>query len=147
MQRPVPRVASVVDTSGSVDDEQLAAAWTEVHGCLRRLGARRDLLSVYAADVNLHKLSGLPSKQVELLGGGGTDMGAAVETILGTPPKPDLIVVITDGFTPWPAKRPVRPVIVVLLPTTWGSPEPPPAWAKVIRLPAASAEVRLSGGF
>ncbi|HTC71144.1 MAG TPA: VWA-like domain-containing protein [Acidothermaceae bacterium] len=136
MQRPVPRVAIVIDTSGSVDDDQLAVAWSEVHGCLRRLGTRRDLLSVYAADVDLHKLRGTPSGRVELLGGGGTDMGAAVTTVLKTAPKPDLLVVITDGFTPWPEKRPLRPVIVVLLPTEWGTPEPPPAWAKVIALPA-----------
>lgn len=136
MQRPVPRVAIVIDTSGSVDDDQLAMAWTEVHGCLRRLGTRRDLLSVYAADVDLHKLSGRPSSSVSLLGGGGTDMGAAVTTVLKTVPKPDLVVVITDGFTPWPAARPTRPVIVVLLPTEWGNPEPPPAWAKVIEIPA-----------
>jgi len=135
MQRPVPRVAIVVDTSGSVDDDQLATAWTEVHGCLRRLGARRDLLSVYAADVDLHRISGLPSKRVELLGGGGTDMGAAVDAVLSAATKPDLVVVITDGFTPWPAKRPIRPVIVALLPTEWGTPEPPPSWAKVIALP------------
>jgi predicted metal-dependent peptidase len=139
MQRPVPRVAIVIDTSGSVDDDQLVVAWTEVHGCLRRLGARRDLLSVYAADVDLHKLSGTPSKRIELLGGGGTDMGAAVETVLHASPKPDLVVVITDGFTPWPEKRPVRPIIVVLLPTEWGTPEPPPAWAKVIVIPPRNA--------
>jgi predicted metal-dependent peptidase len=135
MQRPVPRVAIVIDTSGSVDDDQLAMAWTEVRGCLRRLGARRDLLSVYAADVDLHKLTGTPSNRVSLLGGGGTDMGAAVTTVLKAVPKPDLVVVITDGLTPWPARRPTRPVIVVLLPTRWGAPDPPPAWAKVIEIP------------
>jgi predicted metal-dependent peptidase len=145
MQRPVPRVAIVIDTSGSVDDDQLAMAWTEVHGCLRRLGTRRDLLSVYAADVDLHKLKGTPSGRVELLGGGGTDMGAAVSTILARSPKPDLVVVITDGFTPWPAARPTRPVIVVLLPTQWGHPEPPPAWAKVIEISPAKVENRRPG--
>jgi predicted metal-dependent peptidase len=142
MQRPVPRVAIIIDTSGSVDDDQLAMAWTEVHGCLQRLGTRRDLLSVYAADVDLHKLRRTASGRVELLGGGGTDMGAAVTTILATVPKPDLVVVITDGFTPWPVARPTRPVIVVLLPAEWGAPQPPPAWAKVIEIPPAKAENR-----
>lgn len=140
MQRPIPRVAIVVDTSGSVGDDQLAVAWTEVHGCLRRLGARRDLLSVYAADVDVHKLNGTPSKRIQLLGGGGTDMGGAITKVLRAVPKPDLVVVITDGLTPWPTQRPVRPVIVVLLPPRWGGVEPPPAWAKVIEIPADESE-------
>jgi predicted metal-dependent peptidase len=136
MHRPLPRVAIVVDTSGSVGESQLETAWTEVHGCLRRLGARRDLLSVYAADVDLHRLSGAPARQMALVGGGGTDMAAAIDQVLSISPRPDLFVVITDGFTPWPASRPSRPVIVVLLPTNVGSPEPPPSWAKVIAVTA-----------
>jgi predicted metal-dependent peptidase len=137
LRRPVPRVAVIVDTSGSVTDDLLALAWTEVHGCLRSLGIRRDMLSVYAADVAAHRLSGPPRRQVALLGGGGTDMAEAIETVLAARPVPDLIVVITDGLTPWPAARPRREVIVALLPAAVGRPAPP-SWAQVVDVVAGT---------
>ncbi len=87
LRRPVPRVAVVVDTSGSVNDEQLAAAWTEVHGCLRALSIRRDLLTVYAADTAVHRLTGPLSRQISLTGGGGTDMAGAIATVLAARPR------------------------------------------------------------
>lgn len=58
MRRPLPRVAVIIDTSGSVSDAALIAAWTEVHGCLRALSVRRDLLTVYAADAKTHRITG-----------------------------------------------------------------------------------------
>lgn len=133
LRRPLPRVAVIVDTSGSVGDDLLALAWTEVHGCLRSLGVRRDLLTIYAADTDLHRLSSPPRRQVALRGGGGTDMADAITTALAARPAPDLLVVITDGYTPWPDRPPRRDVIVALLPAE----EPPddiPAWAHVVRV-------------
>ena len=144
LRRPLPRVAVIVDTSGSVDDEQLSAAWTEVHGCLRTLGIRRDLLTVYAADAAAHRLTGPPRRQIELTGGGGTDMAEAITTALATRPVPDLVVVITDGLTPWPAARPRRDVIVALLPAPFRRPAPPP-WAHVVEVPQEGAAAVAAG--
>lgn len=115
MRRPVPRVAVIVDTSASVTEHLLSQAWTEVHGCLRSLGIRHDLLTVYAADVHLHRLHGVPKRQALLTGGGGTDMAAAITAVLATWPSPDLVVVITDGLTDWPAKRPAADVLIAML--------------------------------
>jgi predicted metal-dependent peptidase len=131
MQRPVPRVAVIVDTSGSVGEADLQRAWSEVHGCLRTLGVRRDLLTVFAADVDAHRLTGPPRRQIALLGGGGTNMAKAIETALESPARPDLVVVITDGFTPWPVRKPSRPVIVALLPSAMSRP-PTPSWARTV---------------
>lgn len=78
LQRLLPWVSVIVDTSASVGDALLTLAWTEVHGCLRHLGIRRDLLTVHASDVRVHRLTGPPRRQVTLLGGGGTDMRAAI---------------------------------------------------------------------
>jgi predicted metal-dependent peptidase len=136
LRRPLPRVAVIVDTSGSVDDDLLGLAWTEVHGCLRSLGVRRDLLTVYAADTVVHCLSGPLRRQATLTGGGGTDMAAAIEAVLAVRPAPDLAVVITDGLTPWPLTRPRRDVIVALLPSPLPRPKPP-AWAHVVEVTPA----------
>lgn len=135
LQRPVPRVAVIVDTSGSVTDDLLGLAWTEVHGCLRSLGIRRDMLTVYAADVAAHRLTGPPRRQVKLTGGGGTDMAEAITTVLAERPVADLVVVLTDGLTPWPATPPPRDVIVALLPTMLTRPAPP-SWAHVVEIDA-----------
>jgi predicted metal-dependent peptidase len=140
LRRPVPRVAVIVDTSGSVDDHLLLLAWTEVHGCLRQLGIRRDMLTVYAADTEAHRLSGTPGQRVSLPGGGGTDMAAAIDVVLAARPIPDMVVVITDGLTPWPRERPRRDVIVALLPTPF-SPPPAPAWARVVEIDATGAHI------
>jgi predicted metal-dependent peptidase len=141
MQRPLPRVAVIVDTSGSVGEAALQRAWTEVHGCLRTLGVRRDLLTVFAADVDVHRLTGPPRRQMSLLGGGGTNMAVAIETALQSLARPDLVVVITDGFTPWPARKPSRPVIVALLASTLKAPATP-SWARTVEIDEAEPEPR-----
>ena len=132
LQRPIPRVAIIVDTSASISEENLISAWTEVHGCLRALGIRRDMLTVYAADAEVHRVTGPLTRRVELTGGGGTDMAGAIEEVASRRPRPDLVVVMTDGFTGWPA-RPAPEVIVVLLPSEAGVPVPPP-WAHVVHV-------------
>ncbi len=136
LRRPVPRVAIIVDTSGSVTDQHLRTAWTEVHGCVRALGIRRDMLTVYAADVDVHRITGGLTRQVALTGGGGTDMARAISEVSALRPRPDLVVVITDGLTRWP-HRPAPAVIVVLLPARV-EPPAPPEWAQVIRMSAQS---------
>jgi predicted metal-dependent peptidase len=132
LQRPVPRVAIIIDTSASVADEQLSTAWTEVHGCVRALGIRRDMLTVYAADTAVHRIVGVTARQADLTGGGGTDMAAAIEEVAARRPRPALLVVITDGMTGWPA-RPAQDLVVVLLKGSFTPPEPP-SWARVIRV-------------
>jgi predicted metal-dependent peptidase len=135
-------VAIIVDTSGSMDDQQLRSAWTEVHGCLRTLGIRRDMLTVYAADAEVHRVTGPLASKVALVGGGGTDMAAALEQVAEGRPRPDLVVVITDGLTGWPTTRPVPDVIVALVPsatiqldaTLKAITHGVPPWAKVVHI-------------
>ncbi len=67
-----------------------------------------------------------------MTGGGGTDMAGAIEEVTTRRPRPNLVVVITDGLTAWPSR--VGPeVIIVLLPAAVTVPEPPP-WAQVVRI-------------
>jgi predicted metal-dependent peptidase len=134
-------VAVVIDTSGSMPDELLDLAWSEVRSCLRSLGVRRDLLTVYAGDVDASRVRSVTDPRVALLGGGGTDMATAIATV-ERDRRTDVIVVITDGYTPWPEAPPRARLVAVLLDTEDELPEWPvsdsvPAWAKTIVVRAA----------
>jgi predicted metal-dependent peptidase len=133
LRRPVPEVAVVCDTSGSMSDDLLAMALAEVEGLLRSLGLARQV-RVLACDVAVGPAQRVSSaRQVELVGGGGTDMGAGIAAAAGLRPRPAVTVVLTDGFTPWPAQPPrgMRVVIGLL-----GERAPDaPRWAHAVRVP------------
>jgi predicted metal-dependent peptidase len=104
-----PRVAVVIDTSGSVSDRMLAQALAEVDALLSRVGAEVWALAVDAAAAQAQKVR--RARDIKLVGGGGTDMRVGIEAALELRPKVDLVVVLTDGFTPWPAEPPRVPVV------------------------------------
>ncbi|HXW46910.1 MAG TPA: VWA-like domain-containing protein [Streptosporangiaceae bacterium] len=133
LRRPVPEVAVVCDTSGSMSDELLAACLAEVEGLLRTLGLARSL-RVLACDTAAGPARRVTSaRQVELIGGGGTDMGAGIAAAAALRPRPAIIVVLTDGFTPWPDDPPRGSKVVVGL---LGDDAPEaPGWSRAIRVP------------
>lgn len=137
--RPVPSVAVVCDTSASMHKELLARALAEVEGLLTRAGLRQAQLRVLAVDTQVHAVQRVSSvRQVALVGGGGTDMGAGIEAAAALRPRPSVVVVLTDGFTPWPAGAPKGCRVVVALLEQHGAAAgrfPPPAWARVVRVP------------
>ncbi len=116
LRRPVPAVAIVVDTSGSVDDGLLSQALGEVQAVLASLAVPDSSVTVLAVDAAVHTAQKVRDvADVRLAGGGGTDMGVGIAGALGLKPSPQTIVVLTDGFTPWP-DLPVRvPVIAAVL--------------------------------
>lgn len=133
LRRPLPTVAIVIDTSGSMSPELLAAALAEVKGILQGVGLDRDHLHVLSCDAHVHNVQRVTSaRQVELRGGGGTNMGAGIDAALELRPTPSVIVVLTDGYTPWPAAGPQRARVVVGLlgEAQW----PAPAWARCVRI-------------
>jgi predicted metal-dependent peptidase len=136
LRRPVPEVAVVCDTSGSMTEELLAAALAEVEGLLRSLGLARQV-RVLACDTAVGAARRVTSaRQVELVGGGGTDMGAGIGAAAALRPRPAVTVVLTDGFTPWPDRPPrgVRVVVALL-----GDEAPDgPEWARAVRVPSAT---------
>jgi predicted metal-dependent peptidase len=136
LRRPVPDVAVVCDTSGSMSDELLAMVLAEVEGLLRSLGVSRQL-RVLACDAAAGPAQRVSSaRQVELIGGGGTDMGAGITAAAALRPRPAITVVLTDGFTPWPIQPPkgMRVVIALL-----GDHSPDaPGWARAVRVPTAA---------
>ncbi|MDP8970933.1 MAG: VWA-like domain-containing protein [Actinomycetota bacterium] len=128
LRQPTPNVAVVIDTSGSMSDQMLAQALGEVGGVLRSLGITHDRLRVIACDAVAYEAQAVRSLgQVELSGGGGTDMCAGLDAATAIKPAPDVVVVLTDGFTPWPATPPPRTKVVVGLMDPGGS---VPDWAE-----------------
>ncbi len=130
--QPVPRVAVVVDTSGSMSEPELAQALAEISGILRSNGIGRNRLTVLACDTAVRTTQEVFSaSHIQLAGGGGTDMGAGIAEAERLRPRPEIIVVITDGYTPWPPRRPHIEVVVALI----GDGPGPPPWARTTRIP------------
>ncbi|MFC1419025.1 vWA domain-containing protein [Streptacidiphilus cavernicola] len=145
LRRRPPRVCVVIDTSGSVSDTELGSALLEVAAITRAVGGRRDLVSVLPCDAvaqTVHQLC--RAEGIPLLGGGGTDLRAGFARALRSRPRPDVIVVLTDGQTPWPSERPPCRTVVGLFPRQheagWQddeenpdyAPDSPPEWARVV---------------
>ena len=137
LRRPVPEVAVVCDTSASMTDDLLAVALTEVEGLLKSLGLVRQV-RVLACDTAVAPAQRVSSaRQVELIGGGGTNMGAGIGAASALRPRPAITVVLTDGHTPWPGLPPKGMRVVVAL---LGDAAPDaPVWARTVRVPTASA--------
>ncbi len=138
--RPIPTIGVVIDTSASVGDRLLAAAWTEVLAMLQAVGVRRERVVVWSTDVVATRLDGRLGRRVALTGGGGTDMSAGIAAAARARPRPDVIVVLTDGETPWPAVAPAQPVIVGMLLDGVHDPGPVPPWARRVDIPTDSVE-------
>lgn len=114
MTRPVPSITTVVDTSGSMSDDELDRALTEI-GAIIAAVVPGDSVRVLSVDTEVHTDQRIHNTtQIELQGAGGTDMAAGIAAAAET--APDAIVVITDGWTAWPPARPpgARCVIAAL---------------------------------
>ncbi|MEV4312944.1 VWA-like domain-containing protein [Actinocrispum sp. NPDC049592] len=130
LRRPLPKVAIVVDTSGSMGEDELVAALAEITGVLREVGIRGNRVTVLSCDADVHAVRRVTSTdQVILSGGGGTDMRVGIEAALAD--RPQVIIVLTDGYTPWPAELASCRVVAGLIGA--GRPDPP-AWIETVRI-------------
>lgn len=131
MRRPLPAVAVVLDTSGSVDDAMLAQALGEVDGALRGTGVAGESVTVIACDAAVQSTGRVrAAREVVLGGGGGTDLRHGIREASALRPRPDVVVVLTDGETPWPAEPLPGTVTVAALLGRPGDPLPAtPPWA------------------
>ncbi|GAA2748718.1 vWA domain-containing protein [Kitasatospora cinereorecta] len=133
LRRPLPRVAVVIDTSGSMGDGELAAALGEVTGVLREVGVRGNRVTVLACDADVHAVSRVTAtEQITLGGGGGTDMRVGIDAAMAAPERPGIVIVLTDGLTPWPDELPGCRLVAALI----GQDAPaPPSWVETVRIP------------
>lgn len=129
--RPVPIVSFVLDTSGSMSQEQLALAITEATGVLRACGAEMTFAS---CDTQVHAIGKVthPAQLAKLVkGGGGSCFNDAFEVLARQRPRPQLVILATDGDIQVPSQPPPWMRVVWLLvdtpdsylgqrPATWG---------------------------
>ncbi len=124
--QPRPRPGFLIDTSGSMGDTQLARAVSELGGLTRQLGYGADVV-VACCDAAVHETrKAFASTQIELYGGGGTDIGVGLRAFIERKVAPiDLLVVVSDCRTPWPQEVPPFPVITIRVgdgaPPPWGN--------------------------
>lgn len=107
----IEEVGVIGDTSGSVTAEELNKVAAEV----RAIGedVRPERIRVMWADSSVKREEVLEvGAPIELhpLGGGGTDMRVPLD--LFAQHNPEVVIMITDGYTPWPAVEPDFPLIV-----------------------------------
>lgn len=142
LRRRPPRVSVIIDTSASVSDAELGSALHEVAAISRAVGGRRDLITVLPCDASAEIAHSLcRSEGIPLIGGGGTDLRTGFAKALRAQAKPDVIVILTDGQTPWPSARPSCRTVVGLFSgsrRSWNEDDPdyvpdaPPSWARVV---------------
>jgi hypothetical protein len=107
-------------------DSQLARAVTELGSLTRQLGYGADVI-VACCDAAVHDVRRVFSNtQVELYGGGGTDIGVGLRAFTERKIDPiDLLVIVSDCRTPWPKEIPPFPVITIRVgagaPPPWGN--------------------------
>lgn len=134
MYAPIPSVGVVIDTSGSMSQEDLGAAIVELGGILGSLSSQS--VTVYACDAAVGEAQRVfDPRQVKLTGGGGTDMPIGIARAVDEG-RAEVIVVLTDCLTPWPHQAPTVPVIVGGI-----SVNPPtgvPEWAHLVHIPMGS---------
>lgn len=128
---PVPKAAVIMDTSGSMGDEELSQGLAEIAGILKASKTDLTVMSYDTQLANKQKIFNIAA--VKLQGGGGTAMDKAIMEVAEMRPKFDIIILITDGETAWPTKPILSPkIITVLVRKPYGE-EQIPSWMKVVR--------------
>ena len=130
-----PFVAVVVDTSGSISDTELSQALVEVRAVLEQLHTRVVVIPCDAVPYEAIKVftrKDWEQARGRMRGGGGTDMPVGIRAAQSLTPPPDVIIVLTDGHTPFPAPPSKREAPVIWGIWRYGDNEPPkppcPPW-------------------
>lgn len=129
--RRVPRVGIYIDASGSMSEKQLGRAVSEVAGVLKSLGSGAKV-QVFSGDTRIHKRQTVyTASQIQILGGGGTDVVDCINLMLNEKPKPDLVIAVTDGYTDWGHVKPMGNLFIINV-----GHGPKPSWpCKYVHIP------------
>lgn len=141
MREPLVSVAVVVDTSGSMSPTELDEAVGQVRRVARTSGVAGSSVQVITCDAqatDAQRATGAGT--VALTGGGGTDMRVGIAAAMRLRPSPDVVIVLTDGFTPWPDSGIGARLICGLIAADPAYVPDPPTWATRVDIrPEAAA--------
>jgi len=104
-------ICVIGDVSGSISADDWAQVLSEVVDIAER--TRPEVMRLVAADTQVTAdvvLDRDAIRQTPIIGGGGTDMRVPLEYVEQY--RPDVVVLLTDGYTPWPDREPPYPLIV-----------------------------------
>jgi predicted metal-dependent peptidase len=128
-QSHVPEFLCVIDTSGSMGASDYNSVFSEIQA-LSRMDGRKGVPTL-CCDTQAHTVKLIrDASRVQVEGGGGTDMGVGIAA--GYDLGYRLLVVMTDGFTPWPTEIPADLQVIVCLTQQPSEDYNPPDWAKVV---------------
>ena len=132
----VEDILFMIDTSGSMSDKMVAAAFSEVKGAIGQYdGKLKGWLGFFDAAI----IEPVPFETVEEFklikpaGGGGTDFQIIFEYVqkhMGEK-LPACIIILTDGFAPFPQEK-----LSMGIPVLWliNNDEVTPPWGKIARM-------------
>lgn len=105
LRAPVPEVAAVMDTSGSMGAAEGQRGLSEIAGLLKTVG-QTTFLSCDATVHGVRKVSRWQELIPLLKGGGGTNFVPAFDAIQKLRPRPEIVVFLTDGDGTMPPEQP-----------------------------------------
>lgn len=101
------KLAVIIDTSGSVSDNELKQYFGEICGAVEEC-CPSSLVVVYC-DAQVNHVDELDQPEKDALvprrvGGGGTDLRKATDYLAAEHPDVAAVIGLTDGYTPWPSE-------------------------------------------
>ena len=124
--QPRPRPGFLIDTSGSMQDTQLARAVAELGGLTRQLGYSTEVV-VACCDAVVHDVKKGVHRRAAAsctAAAARTSAPACAGSSSGRAGPIDLLVIVSDCQTPWPQETPPFPVITIRVgdgaPPPWG---------------------------
>ena len=131
----VEDILFMIDTSGSMSDKMIAAAYSEVKGAIDQFdGKLRGWLGFFDAAI-IEPIEFSNEEEFRVIrpaGGGGTDFQIIFEYVATHMAKqPASIIILTDGFCPFPQEQ-----LAMGIPVLWliNNEDVDPPWGKVARI-------------
>ena len=140
MRQPLPpKVTVIMDTSPSMDRDLLRDGLSEILGIVRAVGSSQSVTVIPCSGKAFPSQEVKRASQVkslDLMGDQYTDLTKGFDAAMMERKKPNIIVVITDGYTPWPEEKPRGVDLVIVLLTIDDEIDDVMPWAKTILIPS-----------